>query len=130
MAKMVTSKGVVCGIEYIKPIYEMGLENLQKDTEIKKFLETGVIKLENVDGWKGFPKEAPFNSIHVGASAEKIPTMLLEQLACPGRMIIPVGPQHGEQYLIQVDKDKDGHMTQKKILGVRYVPLVNPENLK
>lgn len=130
MANMVTPKGKVIGIEYIKHIYELGLKNLQKNSEYKKFTDSGVIQLICGDGWKGFPEDAPFNAIHVGAAADKIPNNLLEQLASPGRMIIPVGPQFGDQYLMQVDKDKNGKITQKKILGVRYVPLVNPENLK
>lgn len=45
-------------------------------------------------------------------------------------MIIPVGDQHETQYLMQVDKSIDGKVTTTRLLAVRYVPLVNPKNLK
>lgn len=128
MAKMVGAKGKVCGIEYIKEVYEIGLNNLKKNEH--DLLDSGNIKLECGDGWKGMESDAPFNSIHVGAAAEKIPSKLIDQLSSPGRMIIPVGPINGNQYLMQVDKDENSKVTEKKILEVRYVPLVNPSNLK
>lgn len=36
-------------------------------------------------------RPAPFQAIHVGAAAPEIPPDLVEQLAKPGRMFIPVG---------------------------------------
>lgn len=42
--------------------------------------------------------------------------------------MIPVGPQGGSQYLLQVDKHKDGTVTQKRVLGVQYVPLVKQKS--
>lgn len=54
------------------------------------------------DGRKGSPDNAPFNAIHVGAAAPETPTALLEQLAKGGRLIVPVGPEGGEQYMMQV----------------------------
>lgn len=42
---------------------------------------------------------------------------LVRQLKAPGRMFIPVGT--GEQAIYIVDKDKDGHVTQKKVMDVR-----------
>lgn len=38
----------------------------------------------------GALKYAPFKAIHVGAAASTIPEALVNQLASPGRMIIPV----------------------------------------
>jgi len=78
----------------------------------------------DADGWKGWPQFAPYTAIHVGAAAESVPHSLIEQLAIGGRMLIPVGPNGGDQYLMQVDKQLDGSIKQKKVLGVRYVPLV------
>jgi len=47
----------------------------------------------------------------------------VEQLASPGRMIIPVGTY--SQRFVQVDKDARGQVTQKDLFGVVYVPLTD-----
>ena len=39
-------------------------------------------------------------------------------------MVIPVGPEGENQLLMQYDKDDDGKITEKILMGVRYVPLV------
>ena len=39
------------------------------------------------DGRKGYAKYAPYDCIHVGAAAEKIPEELIEQLASGGIMV-------------------------------------------
>lgn len=54
------------------------------------------------DGRKGYPQQAPYNAIHVGAAAPDTPKALIEQLANGGRLIVPVGPEGGEQYMMQV----------------------------
>lgn len=65
----------------------------------------------------------PYDAIHVGAAAPILPATLVEQLASPGRMFIPVGTH--SQEIIQVDKDEHGNVSQKKIMDVR-VSLVFP----
>ena len=42
----------------------------------------------------------PYDAIHVGAAAPTLPQPLIDQLACPGRMFIPVGEE--AQSIIQV----------------------------
>lgn len=64
----------------------------------------------------GYPQKGPYEAIHVGAAARTIPPALVEQLASPGRMIIPVGTY--SQRLMQVDKDARGEVTQKDLFGV------------
>jgi protein-L-isoaspartate(D-aspartate) O-methyltransferase len=51
-----------------------------------------------------------------------MPQALIDQLARPGRMFIPVGDYL--QSIIQVDKDVDGNVTQKRILDVRVRAIV------
>lgn len=46
--------------------------------------------IEKTNDWNGYIKYAPYDIIHVGASAETIPKQLLEQLKINGKMIIPV----------------------------------------
>ena len=65
---------------------------------------------------KGYAAKGPYDAIHVGAAARTIPPALVEQLASPGRMIIPVGTY--SQRFMQVDKDAQGQITQKDLFGV------------
>lgn len=46
-----------------------------------------------------------------------MPPALIEQLASPGRMFIPVGTFM--QYIEQIDKDAEGNITTQKVMGVR-----------
>jgi len=64
----------------------------------------------------GYPPKGPYDAIHVGAAAPTIPPALVEQLASPGRMIIPVGTY--SQRLMQIDKDAQGMVTQRDLFGV------------
>jgi protein-L-isoaspartate O-methyltransferase len=59
----------------------------------------------------------PYDAIHVGAAAATIPSAVVEQLAKPGRMFIPVGTFM--QFIEQVDKDAEGNLTSRKVMGVR-----------
>jgi protein-L-isoaspartate O-methyltransferase len=45
-----------------------------------------------------------------------MPQPLIDQLASPGRMFIPVGTH--SQFVIQVDKDVNGEVTAKEIMDV------------
>ena len=58
----------------------------------------------------------PYDCIHVGAAAPKIPQELVDQLAQPGRLFIPVGT--ALQEVIQVDKDDRGNVHEKRLFGV------------
>lgn len=52
---------------------------------------------------------------------------LLSQLAPGGRMLIPVGEAHSDQRFVQVDKDQNGEITARDLMGVIYVPLTTKE---
>ena len=67
-------------------------------------------------GFVGYAEKGPYDAIHVGAAAKTVPPALVEQLATPGRMIIPVGTY--SQRLVQVDKDADGQITERDLFGV------------
>ena len=76
------------------------------------------------DGYKGWPEAAPFDSIVVTAAAAEPPKPLLDQLKPGGRMVIPVGSAAETQSLQVLEKRADGSVAQKRVLPVRFVPLV------
>ncbi|KAK7034557.1 hypothetical protein VNI00_012404 [Paramarasmius palmivorus] len=114
--------GKVVGIEHVEELVDWSISNLKRDG-LGDALESGAIKVIAGDGRKGSPSDGPYDAIHVGAAAPVIPDALVEQLASPGRMFIPVGTLM--QNILHVDKDSDGKVTQKEIMGVRYVPLTD-----
>jgi len=75
------------------------------------------------DGYYGWPEAAPFDAIIVTAAASHVPPPLLKQLKPGGRMVIPLGTQFMTQYLMLVEKQQDGSVTNRQTLPVRFVPL-------
>lgn len=75
------------------------------------------------DGYQGWPEHAPFDRIMVTAAPEEVPQALVDQLAPGGRMVVPVGPQFGDQELRILTKTETGVMTERS-LPVRFVPMI------
>ncbi len=92
------------------------------------------IEVRHGDGAQGWPEQAPFDAIVVTAAAfRRVPPALLEQLAPGGRLAIPVERSAsrfrlfgsaGEQELLLVTKDEDGNVSERCMLPVAFVPLV------
>ncbi len=74
------------------------------------------------NGRLGWPEFAPFDKIILAASAELMPPELLNQLKPGGRMVLPTGIE-GAQQLMLVDKDMDGRISTREVLGVRFALL-------
>ena len=123
MSKMMNDSGVVVGIEHIPQLCEKGKKNISKNH--KKLIDEKKIVLVCGDGRKGYKEYAPYKAIHVGAAAPEIPQDLIDQLDKGGRMFIPVGTYDQNIYI--VDKDKNGNISKKSIMGVRYVPLTDKD---
>ena len=123
LSKMINDTGVVVGIEHIESLYEKSKENIYKHHA--NLIENKKLILLNEDGRKGIKQYAPFKVIHVGAAAPEIPQDLIDQLDNNGRMFIPVGTY--DQWIYLVDKDSNGNITKKKLMGVCYVPLTDKE---
>jgi len=79
------------------------------------------------DGYQGWAEHAPFDAIMVTAAARDVPPALIEQLKPGGRLVIPVGSQGGGQTLYVMEKQLDGKVTRRAVLGVRFVPLTNKD---
>ena len=75
------------------------------------------------DGMKGWPAQAPFDRIIVTAAAAELPEILLGQLAVGGIMVLPLGPERGDQELFKVRRTEEGIETEK-LCDVRFVPLL------
>ena len=80
------------------------------------------------DGTNGWPEYSPYDVIIVTAGGPKIPLPLLEQLADPGILVIPVGDR-GVQDLRLVTK-KEGEIKEKTIELVRFVNLIGDHGWK
>jgi len=101
-------------IEIIKPLADQARKRLGSMGYIN-------IQVKHGDGYKGWPKKAPFDAIMVTAAPDEIPESLIEQLKIGGKMIAPVGSYYQELYLVT---KKVGGINKEKLIPVRFVPMV------
>jgi len=104
-------------IEILEPLARATAKRLRK-------LGYPTINTRIGDGYKGWREHQPFDAIIVTAAPDHIPDALLKQLNPGGRMIIPVGQTFTIQNLMLITKDDKGKITQKKLMPVRFVPMV------
>src|SRR5271163_2982775 len=67
-------------------------------------LRIGNIVTRFGDGAKGWPEQAPFDRIIATAAAREIPSVLIDQLAPGGILVLPVGAEYHDQRLIRVQR--------------------------
>ena len=102
------------GREAARRLHEMGYANIE-------------VKIG--DGYQGWVEKGPYDGIIVTAAAPHVPPALVEQLKPGGRMVIPVGGAGDIQHLRVVEKRADGGVSEKRVLPVRFVPLVPGRHL-
>ena len=80
------------------------------------------------DGTLGWSEHAPYDAIIVTAGGPEIPEPLVEQLADPGRMVIPVGGREVQEleYLTKID----GEIKVERLESVRFVSLIGQHGWK
>ncbi|PYH41151.1 protein-L-isoaspartate O-methyltransferase [Aspergillus saccharolyticus JOP 1030-1] len=130
--------GQVIGIDHIPELVKLAHANMSKSEQGRKYLESGKVKFIASDGRLGWPEGAPYDAIHVGAAADRLHPVLIEQLRAPGRLFIPVDVESddddgatgrprssGGQYIWVVDKKVDGSVSKEKVFQVSYVPLTD-----
>ncbi|MEW5772068.1 MAG: protein-L-isoaspartate(D-aspartate) O-methyltransferase [Thermodesulfobacteriota bacterium] len=81
------------------------------------------IRLKLDDGTLGWPEHAPYDRIMVTAGGPYVPPPLLDQLADPGLLIMPVGRSRRDQDLVLVRKE-GGSLSEERRGGVVFVDLV------
>ena len=109
----------VCTVERIRPLALRARKCLDSLRLFNVMLKIN----DSDDSPVGWEEEAPFDAIMVTAGAPEIPTVLTDQLAPGGRLVIPVGSE-ADQRLIKVVKHADGTLETALSVGCRFVPLI------
>jgi protein-L-isoaspartate(D-aspartate) O-methyltransferase len=91
----------------------------------KRLAELGYANVQVLigDGYRGWPKQAPFDRIVITAAPPEVPTALLEQLGPGGILVAPVGKSPFEQRLLRYKKTPAG-LTVEELGFVAFVPMV------
>jgi protein-L-isoaspartate(D-aspartate) O-methyltransferase len=112
----------------VKEVYGIERDNslLEQAQARLKQLNLGEVQMRVGDGSAGWPEAAPFDAILVTAAAPRVPASLLAQLKPGGNLVIPVGGRE-EQDLVRVHKNAEGHIQEKTLYKVRFVPLIGAE---
>ena len=79
-----------------------------------------VAKLD--DGTLGWPEFGPYDAIIVTAGGPEVPQPLIEQLADPGRLVIPVGDQDIQNLHLVIKSG--GTIRVEQLASVRFVELI------
>jgi len=103
-------------IEIVKELAKSAEKRLKKLGYKNVFVRAG-------DGYFGWKEKGPYDAIIGTAAAGRIPPPLLEQLRPGGRMILPVEGTFGFQHLVLITKDKQGKISKKNVMPVRFVPM-------
>ena len=103
----------VYGIERIQPLADRAARTLTS-------LGYENVEIRCKDGFEGWPENAPFDVITLGAAPTEIPDALKRQMADGGRLIAPVG--EFEQQLIILEKLGEDLQERTGTL-VRFVPM-------
>ncbi len=106
----------VFSIEVIAPLAERAGRLLQD-------LGYDNVEAREGDGYFGWPEKAPFDVILLKESVAQVPPPLLRQLKPGGRLVAPIGPPNGRQFLTLVEKGLQGELKRTRVLEVRFSPL-------
>ena len=119
MAEMVAPNGWIYSVERKQELVAAAKRNLES-AGIKN------VTIIEADGSLGLPEHAPYDRISVAATAPKVPEPLKQQLKVGGKMVLPVGRDYQELYLVT---RKNGFSIEEK-MGVIFVPLIGKEGFK
>jgi protein-L-isoaspartate(D-aspartate) O-methyltransferase len=81
------------------------------------------VVVQHGDGTLGWPEHAPYDAIVVAAGGPTVPSVLLEQLALGGRLVMPVGSS-STQELVRVTRTGQAEYRREDLGSVMFVPLI------
>ncbi len=110
-----------CQVYTIERVQELS----DRAEKIMKRLSISSVHLRVGDGSTGWRDEAPFDGIIVTAGAPDLPNQLLDQLAVPGTMIIPVGDRISQR--LKKITTSAGTVEKADIVPCTFVPLIGEQ---
>jgi protein-L-isoaspartate(D-aspartate) O-methyltransferase len=84
----------------------------------------GRVRVHTGDGTLGLPSGAPFDVIVAAAAGPDVPQAWRDQLAVGGRIVMPVGDEHGRQRLVKMVRTSRDAFQEEDLGAVAFVPLV------
>ena len=112
LGNLVGADGLVVGVEVVPELAEWGERNVRRTSGAWASVR------EATPGVLGVPEAAPYDRILVSAEPGQMPPELLDQLADPGRMVLPVAG------VMTVVVRKDGRDVITQHGHYRFVPLI------
>lgn len=113
LSELVGPSGSVDAVELVPELVEFGRRNcLRYGTTNVTFHQAGATF--------GLPDRTAYDRILVSASAENLPDELVDQLAAPGKLVIPI-----VDTIYEIEKDAAGDIAQVLHPGYRFVPLIS-----
>lgn len=110
----------VYSVEVVEPLADQAARTLKDLGYEHIFVQAG-------DGYFGWPERGPFDVMVIKEAIDHVPPPLLHQLKRGGRMVIPLGPARGPQYLTVVTRDEAGRVSERRVMPVRFSPLQGGE---
>ena len=112
----------VYSVEIIKPLAMRASKTLSR-------LGFNNVEVHLGDGYFGWAEHGPYDAMIIKESMTYVPAPLLNQLKPGGRMVVPLGPPNGQQYLTLIRKGFNGKVREKRILPVQFSPLQGGQRL-
>jgi len=112
----------VVSVEVVAPLA------LQAAARLKE-LNYGNVEVIAADGYYGAPGKGPFDAMIVKEAVDHVPPRLVAQLKPGGRLVLPLGPLDGPQFLTVIEKLPDGRVRGNRILPVTFTPLQGGERI-
>jgi protein-L-isoaspartate(D-aspartate) O-methyltransferase len=106
----------VYSVEVVEPLAEQAAR-LLKDMQYDN------VHTKAGDGYYGWRENAPYDAMIIKEAIDHVPVPLLNQLKRGGRMVLPLGPPAGPQYLTLITKDSNGEVAERRVMPVRFSPL-------